>query len=72
MGALADHDESSKMAAAGSVDRAHQPPSPEPWKEAHVAPEILPQPFAVDRCGVLYYLIGTGRRAPAGVTWCQP
>lgn len=59
--------ERSKMAAAGSVDRAHRPPRPD-LIGGQMATESL-QPFAVDCCGVLYYLIGTGRRAPAGFTW---
>jgi len=59
------------MAAAGSVDRAYRPPRLD-LNGGHMATEILPQPFALDRRGVLYYLIGTGRRAPAGMTWVQP
>jgi len=27
------------------------------------------EPLAVDRRGILYCLVGTGRRAPAGMTW---
>ena len=32
---------------------------------------ILPQPFAVDRRGVLYYLLGT-KRPPKGFEWVRP
>ena len=59
------------MAATGSVGRAHRSPRPEPDEEAHVANAILPQPFAVDPRGVLYYILDT-KRAPSGFEWVQP
>lgn len=31
--------------------------------------ETIAHPFAVDCRGVLYYLLGTRRRAPVGMTW---
>lgn len=31
--------------------------------------ETITQPFAVDRRGVLFYVLGTGRRPPVGMTW---
>ena len=57
------------MAAAGSVDRAHQPPSPEPWKEAHVSPEILPQREITLTQGKVAIVDATDYESLAGFRW---